>query len=370
MNAKMVFGWLSGLLLLPWLMVAVQADSARLSATTTQVSIVVGKDTEVKIKNASSKLSLANSNSSAVAASVSGDTLKIKGKKVGSSTLTVKDKRSNVQIAVQVLAKVSDDDNAGTPSTGSSDGMAVTPSTLVLIPGQSSAFNVSGASGKISVKNSDSDVASTSISGASIKVKAKTIGKTFLTIRDRTQTAVVQVTVQAATNTGGGGTTPIAGAYTLLAWNDLGMHCMDGDYSVFSILPPYNNLHAQLVSNSSTQVVTQGVSLTYEALADPDGSINSISSTKTNFWQYVNKLFGAVLPLDEGLAGKRTASAVPQPMEYNATDKMFVAEGIPITPYDDAGKKNTYPLVKVVARDSTGKVLAQARVVALTPGLE
>ena len=35
--------------------------------------------------------------------------------------------------------------------------------------------------------------------------------------------------------------------HTLLAWNDLGMHCMDGnDYSVFSILPPYNNLHAQL----------------------------------------------------------------------------------------------------------------------------
>ncbi len=30
------------------------------------------------------------------------------------------------------------------------------------------------------------------------------------------------------------------GKYTLVAWNDLGMHCVDGkDYSVFSILPPY-----------------------------------------------------------------------------------------------------------------------------------
>ncbi len=35
------------------------------------------------------------------------------------------------------------------------------------------------------------------------------------------------------------------GNYTLVAWNDLGMHCMDKDYSVFSILPPYNVLHAQ-----------------------------------------------------------------------------------------------------------------------------
>jgi hypothetical protein len=34
-----------------------------------------------------------------------------------------------------------------------------------------------------------------------------------------------------------------SGNYTLVAWNDLGMHCVDGaDYSIFSILPPYNKL--------------------------------------------------------------------------------------------------------------------------------
>jgi hypothetical protein len=42
---------------------------------------------------------------------------------------------------------------------------------------------------------------------------------------------------------------------------------------------------------------------------------------------------------------------------------MFVSDGIPITPYDDALQFNSYPMVKVVARDTTGKVLAQARVV-------
>ena len=26
--------------------------------------------------------------------------------------------------------------------------------------------------------------------------------------------------------------------YILLGWNDLGMHCMDGDYSIYAILPP------------------------------------------------------------------------------------------------------------------------------------
>ena len=33
----------------------------------------------------------------------------------------------------------------------------------------------------------------------------------------------------------------------LVSWNNLGMHCMDSDYSVFSILPPYNTIHAQLI---------------------------------------------------------------------------------------------------------------------------
>ena len=58
--------------------------------------------------------------------------------------------------------------------------------------------------------------------------------------------------------------TPTASTgYTLLAWNDLGMHCVDGkDYSVFSILPPYNNLHAQLVSTAQGGLITSGVTLT------------------------------------------------------------------------------------------------------------
>jgi hypothetical protein len=38
--------------------------------------------------------------------------------------------------------------------------------------------------------------------------------------------------------------------WTVIAWNDLGMHCMDKDYSVFGILPPFNNLHVQLIDNT------------------------------------------------------------------------------------------------------------------------
>lgn len=36
-------------------------------------------------------------------------------------------------------------------------------------------------------------------------------------------------------------------AYALFAANDLGMHCADLDYQIFSILPPFNVVHAQVV---------------------------------------------------------------------------------------------------------------------------
>lgn len=142
------------------------------------------------------------------------------------------------------------------------------------------------------------------------------------------------------------------------------MHCVDGvDYSIMSILPPYNNLHAQLIDKSTNKQITSGVTLTYEAIADLTGSINTRSADKTNFWSHVAALFGVNPAGNVGMTGNPTASRTPAPMSFNATHGWFEAEGIPITPYDDAGNKNFYPMVNVVARDATGKVLASAKAV-------
>ena len=167
-----------------------------------------------------------------------------------------------------------------------------------------------------------------------------------------------------ATTTTIAATTVGAGNYTLLAWNDLGMHCVDGkDYSVFSILPPYNNLHAQLINKALGGTVSSGVTLTYEAMADSTGSINTSSVDNTNFWTWVKSLFGAAPAPDVGLKGNPTISTKPAKMAFNTTNRWFEAEGIPVLPYDDNGKKNFYPMVKVVAKDASGKVLATARTV-------
>jgi len=150
----------------------------------------------------------------------------------------------------------------------------------------------------------------------------------------------------------------------LVGWNNLGMHCMDADFSVFSILPPYNTIDSQLIVGGQLIESSSGITVTYEAVPDGTGSINTTAVGKTNFWQYVLPLFGAPLVPDTGLAGTSMPGAanIPQPTAFNATFNSFHAEGIPITPYDDAGVKNYYPMMRLVARQN-GTVIATTDIV-------
>lgn len=162
--------------------------------------------------------------------------------------------------------------------------------------------------------------------------------------------------------------------WVVTGWNNLGMHCMDADYSVFSILPPYNTLHAQViysVGTTSTDMVTMlktgadGYRVTYEAVADPSGSINKTSSGKTNFWTHAEALYGAALPMDQGLTGVSMPGAAntPQSFFWDASNDCFTVDGIPIVPRDDAGNKNYYPMMRLKAYDSANVLRAQADVV-------
>ena len=107
-----------------------------------------------------------------------------------------------------------------------------------------------------------------------------------------------------------------------------------------------------------------GDTVTYVGASDPDGSINTTSAGKTDFWAHVLALFGVALPADTGLVfGRRMpAGHLPQAMAWDAANGWFVAEGVPITPWDDAGARNPYPLMRLVARNAGG-VLATTDVV-------
>lgn len=147
----------------------------------------------------------------------------------------------------------------------------------------------------------------------------------------------------------------------VIAWNDLGMHCIDPDFSLFSILPPFNTVNAQVIVDGELLDMGGGYTVTYEAVADPSGSFNSTSVGKTNFWDFEDDLFGVQLPPDTGLAGNAMPGAAntPQVMHFGGAFNWFQAEGVPYTPIDDAGGHNKYPLMKVVVRNAQGALVAE-----------
>ncbi len=177
-----------------------------------------------------------------------------------------------------------------------------------------------------------------------------------------TSTATRIVTVIASLNTA-----------IVLGANDLGMHCMDREFSVFSILPPFNVVRAQILTrNSNGLPIFLGdatATVRYNAIADAAGSINTKSVGKTNFWQYGGALFGMTLQPGQGLLGyympgDDPLGRGPQPMAYEAAGQSFAASGIPITPLDDALNTNTYPLLQISAVEkASGNIIGRLDVV-------
>ncbi len=151
----------------------------------------------------------------------------------------------------------------------------------------------------------------------------------------------------------------------VIAWNNLGMHCMDDDFSVFSLLPPYNTIMAQVMQGGALISNPTGITVTYKAIADASGSVNKTSTGKSNFWQYVVALYGANVSIDQGLAGKDMPGSQndEKPMTWDSSLSTFLAEGIPITPYDDASHKNTYPMFRVTAKNASNQTIGTTDIV-------
>ena len=147
-----------------------------------------------------------------------------------------------------------------------------------------------------------------------------------------------------------------AGNYVVLAWNDLGMHCYNRDFTDLAVLPPFNNLWAQVVKvGNPPQVITTGITVTY-VFTD-----NTYSVGKSNFWTYAQQLFGVALPPNIGLTGKGLSGTMDL-----ATDH-FEAKGIPLTEFRDSAPTTPYPfqLATITVRDAgTGAKLAENIVVA------
>jgi len=132
--------------------------------------------------------------------------------------------------------------------------------------------------------------------------------------------------------------------YVLIGWNDLGMHCINPSYKELALLPPFNNLWVQVIQRGDPpKIVTSGISLEYSIVN------NTTVKGKTDFWQYVQQLFGISLPEGIGLTGNGLSGKMQVAGDH------FEATGIPVLPYDDKMNWNPFQIAKVTLRDNPGK---------------
>lgn len=148
---------------------------------------------------------------------------------------------------------------------------------------------------------------------------------------------------------------PEKGEYVLLAWNSLGMHCITDSSRYFTLLPPANELFAQLIRRGELpEVVTDGVTLSYRV---EEGFENP--ATHVEFWENADQVFGSKLVKNVGLSGNGMSGA----MKLHDSGA-FVADMVPVVPYPDRGGYQPYPRFTIEARDSAGILLAETQVVA------
>jgi hypothetical protein len=144
--------------------------------------------------------------------------------------------------------------------------------------------------------------------------------------------------------------------YVVLAWNDLGMHCLNPSYDTMVILPPYNTIWAQVVKRGpKPQLVTTGITVEYRLVG------NTASASKGlfgQFWQHAQRLFGAAPAIDHGLNLRQPAVSNGLSGRMVLDVDHWVVDGVPAVPIGDDGVWNPFQLAEITVKDAaTGAVL-------------
>ena len=138
--------------------------------------------------------------------------------------------------------------------------------------------------------------------------------------------------------------------YVVFAANDLGMHCIQGNYSDFMLLPPGNNLKVQVFKKgtSTALLINDGIDIAYEVIN------NTSSADKLNFWKYAAD-YGYPVEPNVGITGNKLSGF----MTLSPDKKYYEATAIPVTPYRDGSTvEDPYQTAKVTVYDKvTGKIL-------------
>lgn len=147
--------------------------------------------------------------------------------------------------------------------------------------------------------------------------------------------------------------------YVLLAWNNFGMHYISDSAPYWLLLPPGNNLFAQLVKRGDPpEIITNKMEIHYQVEQPFEHPQHQV-----RFWDYTDELFGVTTVPGFGLSGHGLAGT----MQLDELQRAFSATSIPVVPYPDDGSFNPYPIFTITAIDKTsGNLLATTKTVAPT----
>jgi cytochrome c553 len=165
--------WLSSLIL-PLVAVAAQA----LTLSPTSLTLAPGAKATIEVKRVKGTVTLANSNPTAVSASLVSGKVNVTANAAGVATLSVTDRSGTKTTRVTVSAP-----------------LGISPVNASLSVGQSVTLTVANAIGTITIANSNVTAVGTSLSGNVITVTGKAAGSAELTVRDSRSSIKAQVTV-------------------------------------------------------------------------------------------------------------------------------------------------------------------------------
>ncbi len=152
------------------------------------------------------------------------------------------------------------------------------------------------------------------------------------------------------------------GTYTVLAWNDLGMHCLNNSFDTLMILPPFNTLWAQVIRRGNPpEIVSSGIRVEYRL---ENNTYSYGKAGYSSFWDVLAVPLATLLKIgipakNVGLAGKGLVGT----LDIDSGRRAYVAVGIPATPLEDTGSRwNPYQVAVVTVKvPGTGQVLAETR---------
>ncbi len=153
-------------------------------------------------------------------------------------------------------------------------------------------------------------------------------------------------------------------SHVVLAWNDLGMHCLNPTYDQAVILPPYNTVWAQVIERGSPpKVVTQDLTISYRLIGNTTsmGKTDALGGNFDQFWANSQALFGVTLQDDTGLNLVDSSLHNGLSGEMVASSDHFEVDGMPVVPVLDDGTWTPYQVAELIVKDGSGTELVRTR---------